>query len=118
MLAISISYIINILVAGIMGIILFFDIGTRPQKVFGENTSGRQILACLYLSIAVFSIWGIISQEYFTKIAFILFSFQILYKLLTLIAVKDKKNPVPYANLLISMMHTYSIWYIFTNGLI
>jgi hypothetical protein len=35
---------------------------------------------------------------------------QIVYKLLTLIAVEDRKNPVPYANLAISILHIFSLW--------
>jgi hypothetical protein len=108
------SYIVNILVAGLMGTLLFFNfkgnLKERMLKVFGENTSGRQILACLYLSIAIFSVFGLFSETYFFKIAFFLFPFQILYKTLTLISVKDKRNPVPYANLAISILHIFSIY--------
>ena len=117
MIIITISYIVNILVAGLMGILLFFDLGDRVIKVYGENTAARQSLSCLYLSIAIFSIIGLFSQSYFIKIALILFPMQIVYKLLTLLAVKDKSNPVPYANLAISLLHGVSVWYILANGL-
>jgi hypothetical protein len=110
MMLIIISYIVNILVAGMMGTLLFFNLGDRIIKVFGENTAARQILSCLYLSIAVFSTIGLVNQSYFLKIALILFPFQIVYKLLTLIAVRDRKNPVPYANLAISILHAFSLW--------
>lgn len=115
------SYIVNILVAGFMGSMLFFDLkGKLPDRiysVFGANTAGRQILACLYLSIALFSVVGLFYAPYFIKIAIILFPFQMLYKTLTLIAVKDKRNPVPYANLAISVLHFFSVWHILSNGL-
>lgn len=121
MFIIVISYIVNILVAGLMGTLLFFNFNGVPAermvKVFGENTAGRQILACLYLSIAIFSVVGLFNSEYFYKIALFLFPFQILYKLLTLISVKDKKNPVPYVNLAISILHLFSVWYIVQNSL-
>lgn len=117
MIIITISYIVNILVAGLMGILLFFDLGDRVIRVYGENTAARQILSCLYLSIAIFSIFGLFSQAYFIKIALILFPMQIVYKLLTLVAVKDRKNPVPYANLAISILHSFSVWYILGNSL-
>lgn len=117
MLIVIISYIINILVAGMMGTLLFFNLGPRITKVFGENTAARQILSCLYLSIAILSTIGLVDQTYFYKVAFVLFPMQIVYKLLTLVAVKDKKNPVPYANLLISIVHVFSMWYIIENGL-
>lgn len=110
MILITISYIVNILVAGMMGTLLFFNAGDRIKKVFGENTPGRQILSCLYLTIAIFSTIGLVSQDYFFSIAMILFPMQIVYKLLTLIAVKDRKNPVPYANMAISILHAFSLW--------
>lgn len=48
MTIIIISYIVNILVAGLMGTLLFFNFKGKSEermlKVFGENTSGRQIL--------------------------------------------------------------------------
>lgn len=87
------------------------------QKVFGDDSAGRQILACLYLSIALFSVVGLFYAPYFIQIAIILFPFQMLYKTLTLIAVKDKRNPVPYANLAISVLHFFSVWHILSNGL-
>lgn len=117
---IIISYIVNILVAGVMGSLLFFNLKgklkERILKVFGENTSGRQILACLYLSIAIFSIIGLFNETYFFKIALFLFPFQILYKTLTLISVKDKSNPVPYFNLAISILHMISVYQIIQSG--
>jgi hypothetical protein len=117
MLIITTSYIVNIAVAGMMGTLLFLNLGERITKVFGENTAARQILACLYLSIAIFSTIGLFNHEYFIQIALVLFPLQIVYKLLTLIAVKDKKNPVPYYNLGISILHMFSIWFIVSNGL-
>jgi cytochrome bd-type quinol oxidase subunit 2 len=116
MIIISISYIVNILVAGLMGTLLFFKfkgkLEERMLKVYGENTSGRQILACLYLTIAIFSIFGLLNETYFIKIALFLFPFQILYKTLTLISVKEKRNPVPYVNLAISILHVFSVYQI------
>lgn len=114
MAIITFSYIVNILVAGMMGTLLFFNMGNRIINVFGDNTPARQILSCLYLSIAIFSTIGLFNQDYFIKIALILFPVQIVYKLLTLVAVKDRKNPIPYANLAISVLHAFSLWYIFS----
>ncbi|MCG9880900.1 MAG: hypothetical protein MH472_09920 [Bacteroidia bacterium] len=115
------SYIVNILVAGLMGTLLFFNfngkVEERMLKVFGQNTSGRQILACLYLSIALFSVVGLLNETYFLKIAMFLFPFQILYKTLTLLSVKDKRNPVPYANLAISILHVFSLMQIEKFGI-
>lgn len=116
MAIITLSYIINILVAGTMGTLLFFNLGSRITNVFGENTAARQILSCLYLSIAMLSTVAMVDQRYFMGIAAVLFPMQIIYKLMTLIAVKDKKNPVPYANLAISIVHAISMWNIVAMG--
>lgn len=121
MALVILSYIVNILVAGLMGSLLFFNIkGKMAERiliVYGAETPSRQILACLYLSIAVFSVIGLFHEPYFYKISIILFPFQILYKTLTLISVKDRRNPVPYANLAISILHCFSIWFIIQNNL-
>jgi hypothetical protein len=103
-----------------MGTLLFFNVKGKLEKrilkVFGKNTSGRQILSCLYLSIALFSVIGLFNENYFLNLGLCLFSFQILYKTLTLIAVKDKRNPVPYANLAISILHVFSVYQIVQLG--
>jgi hypothetical protein len=103
-----------------MGTLLFFKFKGKSEKrilkVFGKNTPGRQILACLYLSIAIFSVFGLFNETYSLKIAIFLFPFQILYKTLTLISVKDKSNPVPYANLAISILHVFSVYQIVQSG--
>ena len=109
-LMVTISYIVNIVVAGTLGCLLFFKQGGSFVGVYGPNTPSRQILSCLYLSIAIVSVAGLVHQDYFLKIALVLFPMQIVYKLLTLIAVEDRKNPVPYANLAISILHTFSLW--------
>lgn len=109
-LLVTISYIVNIIVAGTFGSLLFFNQDGRMTSVYGPNTPSRQILSCLYLSIALFSVVGLFHQKYFVKVALVLFPIQIVYKLLTLIAVEDRKNPVPYANLAISILHAFSLW--------
>jgi len=113
------SFIVNILVAGYFGLRLFLGSSPKAQnanltQVFGDNTPARQILACVYLSIAIMSIWALIDQARMIDIALVLFPMQIVYKLLTLIAVKDHSNPVPPSNLAISVLHLISlivIWF-------
>jgi hypothetical protein len=107
---ITISYLANIVVAGTLGTLLFLNRSKRVVRAFGPNTSSRQILSCLYLSIAILSGVGLLRRDYFLAIAPVLFPMQIVYKLLTLVAVKDRKNPVPYANLVISVLHLFSLW--------
>jgi hypothetical protein len=112
-LLVTISYIVNIVVAGTLGSLLFFNNragGSRLVRVFGPNTPSRQILSCLYLSIGIVSVVGLTHQDYFLKVPLVLFPMQIVYKLLTLLAVEDRQNPVPYANLAISVLHGCSLW--------
>lgn len=113
MVLIIIAHIINILVAGNFGILIFFRQNRRIDPVYGEETAGRQILGCIYLAIAIMSVWALVDVSLTIEIAKVLFPMQIVYKLLTLIAVRNKKNPVPWANLGISIFHAIaliSIW--------
>ena len=100
---ITLAYIINILVAGGFGILLLMNSSLRIRKVFGEDTAARQILGSVYISIAFFSFIGLTVEVYFFKIASVLFPIQIFYKVLSLFTVRDKSNPVPYSNFVISV---------------
>ncbi len=109
---ILISLVVNILVAGFMGVAIGFRLLPRMDRVFGPDPTARQILACLYLAIAAASIVALASGGLRLQIAVILFPFQILYKLLTLLLVTDRRNPVPWANLAISALHSVSLYLI------
>jgi len=91
------SHIVNVLVAGMMGTLLFFNLNSPIIEVFGPETPARQILSCVYLSIAVMSSVALISKSKIISIAVVLFPIQIVYKILTLIAVSDILNPVPWS---------------------
>ena len=106
------SHIVNVLVAGMMGTLLFFNSTSPIIEVFGPITPARQILSCIYLSIAVMSSVALISKSKTTSIAVVLFPIQIVYKILTLIAVSDVLNPVPWSNLAIGILHAYSLYLI------
>ena len=109
------SHIVNVLIAGMMGTLLFFNSTSPIIEVFGPITPARQILSCVYLSIAVMSSIALISKSKRTSIAVVLFPIQIVYKILTLISVSDILNPVPWSNLAISILHAYSLYLIFKN---
>jgi hypothetical protein len=98
------SFVINVLVAGSLGLLLFFKLLPRITRVYGEDTPARQILSCLYLSIAMVSMCALLFSSLMVPIAVVLFPLQIIYKLLTLLAVKDRRNPVPWWNLAISII--------------
>ena len=111
------SHIVNVLVAGMMGSLLFFNSNSPIIEVFGPQTPARQILSCVYLSIASMSSVALISKHKTIGIAVVLFPVQIVYKILTLFAVSDMLNPVPWSNLAISILHAYSLYLIYKNHL-
>jgi hypothetical protein len=111
------SHIVNVLVAGMMGTLLFFNSDSQIIEVFGPQTPARQILSCVYLSIAIMSSAALISKSKTISIAIVLFPVQIVYKILTLIAVSDILNPVPWSNLAVSILHAYSLYLIYKNHL-
>lgn len=111
------SHIVNVLVAGMMGSLLFFNSNSQIIEVFGPQTPARQILSCVYLSIAIMSSVALISKRKTISIAIVLFPVQIVYKILTLIAVSDILNPVPWSNLAVSILHAYSLYLIYKNQL-
>ncbi len=111
------SHIVNVLVAGMMGTLLFFNSNSQIIEVFGPQTPARQILSCVYLSIAIMSSVALISNRKTISIAVVLFPMQIVYKILTLIAVSDILNPIPWSNLAISILHAYSLYLIYKNDL-
>ena len=55
------------------------------NAVFGEDTTARQILTCMYLTIIVISGYALIDFNQVVTIGMILFPFQIIYKVLSLI---------------------------------
>jgi uncharacterized membrane protein len=113
MTLILLSLIVNVLVAGYMGAAIGFSLNRalpRLDEVFGSDTPARRILACLYISIAVTSIVAIASVNLRLPIIWVLFPLQILYKLLTLFLVADRRNPVPWCNLAISGLHAASLY--------
>jgi hypothetical protein len=112
------SNIVNVLVAGMMGTLLFFNINSPILEVFGPETPSRQILSCVYFSIAIMSSVALISKSKIITIAVVLFPMQIVYKLLTLIAVSDKFNPVPWSNLAVSLLHAFTLYVIYKNHLV
>lgn len=112
MIIITISHIINVLVAGVMSVLLITN-ERHMEKVFGGNTPARQILSSLYMAIAVASLVALVAPQYSIGVALVLFPIQILYKISTLITVSSKNNPVIWWNLVISIVHVVSLYSIY-----
>lgn len=110
MTIVYLSFAINILVAGFWGVVLFRNRVPKLTRVFGQDSPGLRILASLYLSIAILSLFALIHQEYLISIAYVLFSLQIVYKVISAFSVRDFKNPVVISNLVIATIHAISIY--------
>lgn len=97
----QIGLLINILVAGFFGITLLNK--KLHTNIYGVDNTSRQILSSLYLSIASISIFALFNEKYLINIALVLFPFQIVYKILTVFLITDKRNPVLWSNLIIAI---------------
>ncbi|MEI7927731.1 MAG: hypothetical protein WCH40_04215 [Verrucomicrobiales bacterium] len=118
MTLILLSLVVNVLVAGYMGFAIGFRLNRMLpglDEVFGPDSTSRQILACLYLAIAVCSVVALADSSLRLRIIVVLFPLQIFYKVLSAFLVTDRRNPVPKANLAISVLHGVSLYYAFTR---
>jgi hypothetical protein len=111
---VTISYFINIIVAGSMALLLMTN-HRKMNAVFGDVTPARQILSSIYCAIAVTSMITLIMPQHTIAIALVLFPFQIFYKITTLLTVSSKRNPVIWWNLVIAFIHTVSLYTIYTS---
>jgi hypothetical protein len=112
-----VSLVINVLVAGFWGIILgFFPCARFRDWPYGPDSPGTRILSSLYLGITFFSLYALIVPNRMFSVCIYLFGFQIVYKLLSAITVRDFKNPVVLSNLLIVLMHSASLWWLLKHG--
>ncbi len=112
MLLVTLSHIVNVLVAGGIGMLLLLNLPSITA-VYGEATPARSILTSVYLAIAVVSLFALIFPSYSIAIAKVLFPLQILYKLSTIITVGSIIHPVVVSNVLISILHAVSLFMIF-----
>ena len=112
-----VSLVINVVVAGFWGIVL----GVFPKTHFrnwpyGEDAPGSRILSSLYLSITAFSLYALADPHRLSSVCLFLFPFQIVYKLLSAITVRDMRNPVVLSNLLIVVIHSTSLFWLLKHG--
>ena len=84
-----------------------------PIDSYGIETPARGILLAIYLSILIFS--AVLLFKFDAKMVVALLTVQILYKLMSPIAVGTLTNPVIISNLLIAAFHLISVWKIRTS---
>jgi hypothetical protein len=102
------SLLLNIVVLipicfGLAGKLAPFD------RVFGVDSTARQILLCLYLAILVASAASLLMPQLRVVFVTALLSIQVFYKLLSVVLIKDKKTPVLWFNLAIALFHTATL---------
>ena len=115
-MVVIVSHVVNILVAGFLGVVLFGNIsskmgvlGQRLEVIYGGETNARKILSCMYLAIAILSVLSLSINNFLLLVSVPLFGMQIIYKVLTLFSVGTIRHPVVFANLVISVLHAVSI---------
>lgn len=111
------SLVVNVVVAGFWGIILgFFPRARFRDWPYGEDTPGTRILSSLYLAITFFSLYALAVPDRLYSVCIFLFAFQVLYKTLSAITVRDFRNPVAVSNLLIAVIHSISLCWLLQYG--
>jgi hypothetical protein len=111
-----ISLLINIIILiPVCIIILYFE--DTASFAYGVNTPSRQILLSMYLSILVFSIFLLVNRIYYGKsnnVSIIsLLTVQIIYKILSVGLVTAPNNPVKWANLIVAIIHMFTVYTMF-----
>lgn len=106
------SFIANIGITFSVARLIWRD-APQTAAVFGPDTPARRILACVYVSIGVLSLLGLIliaagHPARAVQIAVPLFTLQITYKLGTAVAV-GLRHPVVQANLAISALLAFTL---------
>ena len=103
------SLLINILILVPICIGLYCD---RPDfvRVFGVDTTARQIVMCIYLAILLVSTTILVSPQKFSTFLLPLLCMQIIYKLASVVFIKDKTTPVLWFNLAVAIFHSATVY--------
>lgn len=112
MMMLVLSLIANVAITFAVSLAIWRD-SAGIGEVFGSDTPARRILACLYLTIGLASCYALIQlasgqSDIAWSVAKTLFPLQIIYKLMTAIAV-GLRHPVVITNLGIVVLHTITL---------
>jgi hypothetical protein len=114
---VDLSLVINVAVAGFWGVVLgFFPRAHFRNWPFGGDTPGSRILSSLYLTIAFLSLYALADPARMSPVCPYLFGFQIVYKSLSAVTVRDFRNPVVLSNILIMVIHSISLGWLLKHG--
>jgi hypothetical protein len=103
------ALIINILILFPVCLGLHFRLH-RFDRVFGEDNTARQILTSIYLAILTLSIAILLNPQTRITFAIPLLSLQVIYKIISVILIRDKKTPVLWFNLAVAIFHSVAIY--------
>ena len=103
----TLSLLLNILVL-IPICYLMLTNNVRIVETLGEFNPARGILLAIYTTILAASIYLLIYPD--TKFAIALLLVQIVYKLLTPFTVKTLKHPFVISNVLIAIVHIWTVY--------
>ncbi len=103
-----ISYSINVIV--LLPLCVFLLAGSvGVAEVFGPDTTARQILLCMYLTLLILSSYFLVTRNANLQVAWTVFLFQIIYKFMSLFFIKNKRLPVYWFNLVIALIHSLTL---------
>jgi hypothetical protein len=80
---------------------------------YGIESPARGILLAIYLSILIISC--VLLYKFDAKLVLALLTVQVIYKVLSPIMVGTLYNPVLISNLVIALLHSYSIFVLVSN---
>lgn len=106
---IILSYIANVLILTPICTLLLMR-NNRMNEVYGIDTTARQILLCMYLTILILSVYCLLKADTTLLIAWIILGFQVIYKSLSLIIIRDKKVPVYWFNFGVAILHSITLF--------
>lgn len=101
----------NILVTGFYGSQLLFNRSSQAlAAAYGEPSVASNIVGAFYVTVCLFSIYGLFATE--SKLEFIsyLVLTQIVYKIIFVATSPDFSNPVVSVNLLIAVVYAGIYW--------
>jgi len=96
--------------------LIFYSSPKRINKVAGIPTPARGILLAIYFTIVVASVVLLFWNK--PDFVFALLSVQIIYKLISPFTVGTLRNPIVISNLLIAVVHSFTVYNIYQTGII
>lgn len=84
--------------------------GGRIEAVFGGDSTSRQILACMYSALLLLSLYFLFDSRLAQAFAPPILAFQVVYKVLSLFFIKNRRAPVYGFNLAIAIFHACVLW--------